>query len=88
LWRYTLLPGTLAKRTYRGHGWLEQNGLIVDITADQFPEVDKPVIVADNSQWHETFKRQKSYKPHIDAVEGEAIPKLRRYYESLRKTLL
>jgi hypothetical protein len=37
------------------HGWLEAEGVIVDITADQFPEVNEPVIVATRSAWHETF---------------------------------
>ena len=34
------------------HAWLQRHGLIVDITADQFPEVDSPVIVERDSHWH------------------------------------
>jgi hypothetical protein len=34
------------------HAWLTVDGLIVDITADQFDEVDDPVIVAVASAWH------------------------------------
>lgn len=34
------------------HAWLERDGLIVDITADQFPDTDKAVIVSRDSPWH------------------------------------
>jgi hypothetical protein len=27
------------------HAWLELDGLILDITADQFPEIDEPVLL-------------------------------------------
>lgn len=39
----------------RSHAWLEGEGLIVDITADQFDEVTERVIVAEHSDWHATF---------------------------------
>jgi hypothetical protein len=34
---------------------IEPEGLIVDITADQFADVDEPVIVTTVSTWHDTF---------------------------------
>lgn len=34
------------------HAWLTVDGLIVDITADQFEDMDAPVIVAKTSAWH------------------------------------
>jgi hypothetical protein len=37
------------------HAWLEQGGLIVDITADQFPEVSDRVIVTRDDEWHRRF---------------------------------
>ena len=40
---------------WKSHAWLRVDGFIVDITADQFPEMDEPVIVAANSPWHGTF---------------------------------
>jgi hypothetical protein len=36
----------------RSHAWLAAGGLVVDITADQFPEIDEKVIVTENSGWH------------------------------------
>jgi hypothetical protein len=41
------------------HAWLEADGIIIDITADQFPEVHRKVIVTTRSDWHETFAREK-----------------------------
>jgi hypothetical protein len=38
------------------HAWLEQNDLIIDVTADQFPEQhDQPIIVTRDRAWHNTF---------------------------------
>lgn len=34
------------------HGWIEQAGLIVDITADQFETVADPVLVTRDRAWH------------------------------------
>jgi hypothetical protein len=34
------------------HAWLERDGLIIDITADQFAEVPALVIAAEGSAWH------------------------------------
>jgi hypothetical protein len=37
------------------HAWLEQNGLIVDITAGQFDDVDEAIIVTMDRKWHRQF---------------------------------
>lgn len=37
------------------HAWLQRGNLVIDITADQFPEIKKKIIVAVNSVWHRTF---------------------------------
>ncbi|HUN33269.1 MAG TPA: hypothetical protein VMU95_14755 [Trebonia sp.] len=34
------------------HGWLEQDGLTLDITADQFPEIAEPVLLTTTPAWH------------------------------------
>lgn len=35
------------------HLWLEYSGTLIDITADQFPAIDEPVIVTDDRSWHD-----------------------------------
>lgn len=47
----------LGSRNGHSHSWMQQGDLIVDITADQFPDVAEPVIVARQSSWHAKFRR-------------------------------
>ena len=40
---------------YKGdcsHAWIEMGNLIVDITADQFEEIDEEVVVTTSDKWH------------------------------------
>jgi len=46
----------LGYRGDRSHAWIERNGLIIDITADQFPDMDVPIIISTDSAWHRTFE--------------------------------
>jgi len=34
------------------HAWLERQGLTLDITADQFPDVAEPVLLTATPTWH------------------------------------
>jgi hypothetical protein len=36
----------------RTHAWIAQKGTIVDITADQFPDMPERIIVSAQSAWH------------------------------------
>jgi hypothetical protein len=42
--------------TWTSHAWLAREELIVDITADQFPDAPSKVIVIRNSKWHQKFE--------------------------------
>ena len=37
------------------HAWIKQGDIIIDITADQFDEIEAPVIVPNASAWHDSF---------------------------------
>ncbi|MBC2932935.1 hypothetical protein [Nocardioides sp. zg-1228] len=39
--------------TGRTHAWLEQDDVIIDITAYQFDDIDEPIIVTTDRTWHE-----------------------------------
>ena len=39
----------------KSHAWLEIGNVIVDITADQFPERAEPVVVTQDRTWHGKF---------------------------------
>lgn len=45
----------LGERDGHSHAWLQQGMLVVDITADQFAEVDESIIVTIESVWHSAF---------------------------------
>jgi hypothetical protein len=68
-----LFNGVPGKWSYRsgirdGHtdAWLDKEGLAVDITADQFPDIEERVIVTSYSAWH-------AYCTH---VSGDGQPAL------------
>lgn len=54
------------------HAWIEQDGLVVDITADQYPEVTWPVIVSSYSEWHLRLSGTPQHKARLD-VFGEFV---------------
>jgi len=43
------------------HAWLQKAHLVIDITADQFADVDQRVIVEYGSAWHTGFQEELSY---------------------------
>jgi hypothetical protein len=47
--------GTPGDPDWHSHAWLERDGVIVDITADQFPGVLQAVIVTRDDRWHRQF---------------------------------
>jgi hypothetical protein len=55
--------GSRKHNTYASHAWLSRETLVVDITADQFSDAPGPVIVADPSPWHQTFRAQELTAP-------------------------
>lgn len=46
-------------RGQQSHAWLECDDLIVDISADQFPEIKEKILITTDKSWHNKFKRQK-----------------------------
>ena len=49
--------------------WLERDGIIVDITADQFSgEISNPVLVTNDHSWHDTWPEQQEYD--LDELSG------------------
>lgn len=44
--------------TYETHFWLEYQGYVIDITADQFDDFHDPIFVSKDRRWHEQFLGQ------------------------------
>lgn len=53
---------------YHSHAWVEVDGVIVDITADQFPDVSEPVLVTRDSTWHRQFETvTRKHRGHLQS---------------------
>ncbi|PHQ34812.1 hypothetical protein [Rhodopirellula bahusiensis] len=67
------------------HAWIEHDGLIIDISADQFEGMDS-VIVQPVSQWHQDFNIQHRRRPCIDTEIPKHRHDLERDFQRLRDT--
>jgi hypothetical protein len=87
LGRFTYVLGRRDSDGINGHhyhAWLEADGIIVDITADQFPEIDQKVIVTTQSDWHATFEREEAKDPADYRIYEECpIAKLGETYRAI-----
>lgn len=48
--------GNVHDQTLRGHAWLQRASLVVDLTADQFPDAPPDFLVEEGSAWHSMFR--------------------------------
>ena len=56
------------------HAWIETEGLIVDITGDQFAEIDDEVIVTADFTWHRRFSERPGRRPADFLIYGDGSP--------------
>lgn len=69
--------------TWTSHAWLERGRLIVDITADQFPDAPSGVIVSHRSRWHKEFAVWDYLKADFRDWSGAGMEDLARLYPSV-----
>ena len=58
----------------QSHAWIEVNGIIVDITADQFLEIDEGVVVSTDRSWHQQFSDKPGRRPADFLIYGDSSP--------------
>jgi hypothetical protein len=58
----------------RSHAWIETEGLIVDITSDQFAEVSDEVVVTPDATWHRQFCDRPGRRPADFLIYGAGSP--------------
>jgi len=56
------------------HAWIETEGIIVDITGDQFAEVADEVIVTTDPAWHRQFSDRAGRRPADFLIYGDGSP--------------
>jgi hypothetical protein len=73
---------------WQTHVWIEAAGLTVDITGDQYEEAPASVIVAERSEWHETFqvRRPMTYSETMQ-MEGLEARRFEKVYQELLATM-
>jgi len=76
--------GVKCRNTWISHAWLQRDTLVVDITADQFPDAPGPIVVAAPSPWHEQFRVEETYAADFRAWYGPGTDALRRLYGTLQ----
>lgn len=70
------------------HAWLEGDGLIIDITADQFDDAPrKRVIVSTSSPWHDSFEREGRHEGDYRAFDPTTQAELGRVYHLILSML-
>lgn len=71
----------------QSHAWIERNGLVVDITANQFAEIDDPVLVTAEKGWHLQFVEENRHVARIDIYDEHTREKLRVGYELILESV-
>ncbi|XOU94450.1 MAG: hypothetical protein ACNFW9_00100 [Candidatus Kerfeldbacteria bacterium] len=52
--------------SYQSHAWLQKENIFVEITADQFPDVELPPYVTIDNPWYDKFKILESKEKDIE----------------------
>ncbi|KAB2716400.1 hypothetical protein F9K97_24275 [Brucella anthropi] len=83
---YVLGMATDDDRERYSHAWLRQGRIVVDITADQFPD-QAPVIVTDRSPWHDGFEVEVPHEADFHVYDGHTAAMLGVAYKAVIETL-
>jgi len=58
----------------QSHAWIETEGIIVDITGDQFAEIADEVVVTSDTKWHRQFCDHPGRRPADFLIYGADTP--------------
>ena len=72
-WDYVSgMRGEFGRR--HSHAWIQQGDIIIiDITTDQFDEIETPVIVTNASAWHDSFDSEILHEAGFHVYDHAAI---------------
>ncbi|MFN4327651.1 MAG: hypothetical protein ACK4FF_02140 [Limnobacter sp.] len=68
--------GSQADNTWTSHAWLQRDDLVVDLTADQFPDAPTGVIVSSSSSWHMQFDTESGQESDFRKWSGYGADQL------------
>lgn len=69
------------------HAWLRYEGMIIDITADQFPDVGAKVIVSSESEWHKQWDEDRPESGVLQDYAVSTVQPLWKLYSLLKPRL-
>lgn len=74
---------------FKSHAWLQNEGnIIVDITADQFPDIAEKVIVSYGSDWHLRWKGEKQNIANINVYDERTKMNMQKMYNRVLMEIL
>lgn len=65
------------------HAWLQRDGLIIDITADQFDDVDSPILITNDHAWHSQFVSEVKHVAGWEIYDDHTRSTLTRAYKTV-----
>ncbi|GAV11371.1 hypothetical protein [Paenibacillus sp. NAIST15-1] len=71
----------------QSHAWLEHNNLIVDLTADQFSDIDETVVVTCDKSWYNTIQKQQKSEVDFEKFDGYNHVRLKKIYNNILEIL-
>jgi len=75
--------GSRKDNSWSSHAWIQSNSLVVDITADQFPDINEKIIVSKTSYWHKQLNGKAQHKANIEIYDQLTALKLRKMYKMI-----
>lgn len=75
--------GSYEDNSRGSHAWLQLNGVIVDITADQFPDFNAKVIVTTKSDWHESLIVERNHTANYGVYDPNTVKQLEGMYQTI-----
>jgi hypothetical protein len=77
----------LGQRNGHSHAWLQQGDLIADITADQFEDQDRPVIVTRDHGWHRGFHGEVQGVADFERYDSYTVSVLRNSFRHITRQI-
>ncbi|MDG1751649.1 MAG: hypothetical protein P8I03_08315 [Thalassotalea sp.] len=75
------------KENSPSHAWLQSKDYIVDITADQFEDIDIKVWVTAKSKWHQALEGKNIHIASFEYYDKGALMPLEPFYQKLKNSI-
>jgi hypothetical protein len=77
----------LGEKEERSHAWLQKDGIVVDITCDQFPDMQSAVFVKSPTRWHASFNGEVKHVANFETYDERTKSMLHWAYENILTTI-